>query len=139
MEQTLAIIKPDGVSQGLAGEIISRIEFESIRIAGIKMVLMDKRMAEGFYYIHRHKSFFSSLIKFMTSGPAIIMVLSGPDVIRRWRRLMGSTDPAKADAETIRAIYGLDIEHNIVHGSDSSDSALFEITYFFKPDEIVRD
>jgi nucleoside-diphosphate kinase len=137
MEQTLAIIKPDGVSQGLAGEIIRRIESENIRITGIKMILMDKRKAEGFYYIHRHKSFFSSLIEFMTSGPVILMVLSGPDVIARWRRIMGTTDPAAAEAGTIRAIYGLDIEHNIVHGSDSPDNALFEITYFFKPDEMV--
>lgn len=136
MEQTLAIIKPDGVAQGLIGEIIRRIESEGIRISGIKMCLLDRRRAEGFYFVHRHKAFFPSLISYMTSGPVVLLVLSGAGMIKKWRDIMGHTNPAEAGRGTIRAMYGHDIEHNVVHGSDSPDSAMFEITYFFKPDEM---
>ncbi len=137
MEKTLAIIKPDGVSRGLIGEIIGRIESEGIHISAIKMCLLNKRQAEAFYYVHRHKTFFSSLISYMTSGPVVLMVLSGANIIEKWRRMMGNTNPDEAEGGTIRATYGSDIEHNVVHGSDSPDSAMFEINYFFKPDEIV--
>ena len=137
MERTLAIIKPDGVANNLIGEIIKRIEQEGIKIIGMRMVQLDRWKAEGFYYVHRSKPFFNSLIDYMTSGPVILMVLQGPDVINRWRRLMGATDPQKAEPGTIRAEMGLNIERNVVHGSDSSDSAIFEINYFFKGTDLV--
>ena len=136
MEQTLAIIKPDAVSAGLMGEIIRRLENEHIRIAAMRLEKLDQRRAEGFYYIHRTKPFFTSLIKYMTSGPVLIMVLQGAEIIKRWRDLMGTTNPAQADRGTIRGDFGSDIERNAVHGSDSKDSAVYEINYFFKGSEI---
>ena len=136
MGQTLAIIKPDAVSAGLMGEIIRRIENEHIRIAAVRLEKLDQRRAEGFYYVHRSKPFFASLIKYMTSGTVLIMVLQGSDIVRRWRDLMGATDPAKAGRGTIRGDFGSDIERNAVHGSDSGDSAVYEINYFFKGSEI---
>ncbi|MCD6374787.1 MAG: nucleoside-diphosphate kinase [Caldisericaceae bacterium] len=137
MERTLAIIKPDGVSNGLIGEIIKRIENEGIKIVGMKMLHLDRFKAEGFYYVHRSKPFFNSLIDYMTSGPIVVMVLQAPDVINRWRKLMGATDPKQAEPGTIRAEMGLNIERNVVHGSDSKDSAMYEINYFFKGTELV--
>ncbi len=137
MEQTLAIIKPDGVGAGLIGEIIRRIENEGLRIVGMRMAQLTDREAEGFYYVHREKPFFKDLVAYMTSGPVVLMVLSGVDVINRWRTLMGATDPQKAAAGTIRRDMGANIERNVVHGSDSRDSAIFEINYFFKGTEIV--
>ncbi len=139
MERTLGIIKPDGVAQGLIGEIIKRIEQEGLRIVGLRLEQLDRRKAEGFYYVHRSKPFFNSLIDYMTSGPVVLMVLQGPNVIKRWRDLMGATDPKKAAPGTIRAEMGLNIERNVVHGSDSPDSATFEINYFFKGTELVGD
>ena len=136
MEQTLAIIKPDAVSAGLMGEIIRRLENEHIRIAAMRLEKLDQRRAEGFYYIHRTRPFFTSLIKYMTSGPVLIMVLQGAEIIKRWRDLMGTTNPAQADRGTIRGDFGSDIERNAVHGSDSKDSAVYEINYFFKGNEI---
>jgi len=136
MEQTLAIIKPDAVSAGLMGEIIRRLENEHIRIAAMRLEKLDQRRAEGFYYIHRTRPFFTSLIKYMTSGPVLIMVLQGAEIIKRWRDLMGTTNPAQADRGTIRGDFGSDIERNAVHGSDSKDSAVYEINYFFKGSEI---
>ena len=138
MERTLAIIKPDGVNNGLIGEIIKRIEIEGLKIVGMKMVKLDRLKAEGFYYVHREKPFFHSLINYMTSGPVVLMVLQAPDVIARWRKLMGATDPQKAAPGTIRAEMGLNIERNVVHGSDSKDSATFEINYFFKGTDLVE-
>ncbi len=137
MERTLAIIKPDGVSNGLIGEIIKRIENEGIKIVGMKMLHLDRFKAEGFYYVHRSKPFFNSLIDYMTSGPIVVMVLQAPDVINRWRKLMGATDPKQAEPGTIRAEMGLNIERNVAHGSDSKDSAMYEINYFFKGTELV--
>ncbi len=139
MERTLGIIKPDGVAQGLIGEIIKRIEQEGLRIVGLRLEQLDRRKAEGFYYVHRSKPFFNSLIDYMTSGPVVLMVLQGPNAIKRWRDLMGATDPKKAAPGTIRAEMGLNIERNVVHGSDSPDSATFEINYFFKGTELVGD
>lgn len=136
MEQTLAIIKPDGVGAGLIGEIIRRIENEGLRIVAMRMAQLTEREAEGFYYVHREKPFFKDLVKYMTSGPVVLMALSGADVINRWRTLMGATDPQKADAGTIRRDMGTNIERNVVHGSDSRESAIFEINYFFKGTEI---
>ncbi len=138
MEHTLAIIKPEGVANGLVGEIIKRIEGEGIKLAAMRLVQLDKRRAEGFYYVHRSKSFFSSLIEYMTSGPCVIMVLSAPDVINRWRSLMGPTDPQKAPRGTIRGDMGFNIERNVVHGSDSGQSAVYEINYFFRGTDIIE-
>ncbi len=138
MNRTLAIIKPDGVQAGLIGEIIKRIENEGLRIVAMRMEKLDARKAEGFYYVHRNKPFFSSLIEYMTSGPVVLMVLQGYDVIRRWRTLMGATDPRKAAPGTIRADMGSSIERNVVHGSDAPDSAIYEINYFFKGTDFVE-
>lgn len=136
MERTLAIIKPDGVAAGLAGEVIKRIEQEGLRVAGMRMEHLTRPRAEGFYYVHRSKPFFNSLVDFMTSGPCILVVLEGPDAISRWRTLMGATDPRKAAPGTIRHDMATDIEHNVVHGSDAADTSSYEVNYFFKGTEI---
>lgn len=137
MERTLAIIKPDAVSRGLIGRIVSRIEDEGIKIVAMKMIKLTKEEAEGFYYVHRDKPFFDSLTSFMSSGPIVVMVLEGDNVISRWREIMGATDPKKADHGTIRNLYGIDVEKNSVHGSDSPESAKFEISYFFSGVELI--
>jgi len=136
MERTLAIIKPDGTAARLIGEVIRRIEDEGLVIVAMRMELLSERKAEGFYFVHRHKPFFHSLVKFMTSGPVVLMVLEGDNAISRWRTLMGATDPRKADAGTIRRDLATDIERNVVHGSDGPDTAVYEINYFFKGDEL---
>jgi len=138
MERTLAIIKPDAVERNLVGEIIKAIESEGLTISAMKMLRLTKEQAEGFYRVHRGKPFFESLTDYMSSGPVVVMVLSGENAIERWRRLMGATDPAKADEGTIRRRFGLNIERNSVHGSDSTASADYEIGYFFNALEIVR-
>ncbi len=136
MERTLAIIKPDGVANGLIGEIIKRIEADGIKIVAMRMTKLNNREAEGFYYIHRSKKFFNELIDYMTSGRCLLMVLEANDIIQRWRNLMGATDPGKAEKGTIRREMGASIERNVVHGSDSRESAVYEINYFFKGTEI---
>src|SRR5471032_2378169 len=122
-ERTLAIIKPDAVERHLAGRIIQRIEDEGFQIRAIRRVALSKAQAEGFYAVHRERPFFGSLTAFMSSGPAIVMVLEAPDAIRKWRTLMGATDPAKADAGTMRKLFAQSIERNATHGSDASDTA----------------
>ena len=135
MERTLAIIKPDAVDRGVVGAIIQRIEREDLRIREMRLVRLSKADAGGFYAVHRGKPFFDSLTDFMSSGPVVVLALEAPDVIRRWRRLMGVTDPAKADRGTIRRQYGTSIETNATHGSDAPETAAFELDYFFrKPD-----
>ncbi len=131
MEQTLVIVKPDAVARGLIGEVIRRFEAEGLVICGLKMVVLGQREAEGFYQVHRHRSFFGSLTRFMASGPCVVMVLEGEDAIQRVRKLMGATDPLKAGEGTLRRTFATSIEKNIVHGSDSAESAAFEISYFF--------
>ncbi len=131
MERTLAIIKPEVVERGEVGKIIMRIEEEKLRIAAMKMLRLTKAQAEGFYHVHRGKFFFDELTTYMSSGPVVVMVLEGENAIRRWRKLMGATDPAKAEEGTIRREFGTDIQQNAVHGSDSEESAAFEIGYFF--------
>ncbi len=131
MERTLAIIKPEVVERGEVGKIIMRIEEEKLRIAAMKMLRLTKAQAEGFYHVHRDKFFFDELTTYMSSGPVVVMVLEGENAIRRWRKLMGATDPAKAEEGTIRREFGTDIQQNAVHGSDSEESAAFEIGYFF--------
>jgi len=137
MEHTLSIIKPDGVSRGLIGEVIKRIESADIAISAMKMVHLTKAQAEGFYAVHRGKPFFQSLTTFMSSGPAVVMVLTGEDVITRYRTLMGATNYKDAEEGTIRREFATDIEKNVVHGSDAPETATFEIGYFFNRFEIV--
>lgn len=137
MERTLAIIKPDGVSRGLIGEVIKRIEQKGLRIAAARMIHMDKSQAQGFYDVHKGKPFFNSLTDFMTSGPVVLMVLAGENAIADYRDLMGATNFEEAAEGTIRRDFATDIEENVVHGSDSVESAAFEIPYFFSSVDIV--
>jgi nucleoside-diphosphate kinase len=131
IERTLAIIKPDAVERHLAGKIIQRIEDEGFQIRAIRRVALSQAQAEGFYAVHRERPFFGSLTAFMSSGPAIVMVLEAPDAIKKWRRLMGATDPAKADVGTMRKEFAQSIERNATHGSDAPETAVYEIGYFF--------
>ena len=137
MQRTLGIIKPDAVKKNVIGKIISIIEENGIKIKAMKMVKLTEEQAKGFYYVHKDKPFFNDLIKFMTSGPVVLMLLEGENVIEKWRKLMGVTDPAKADDGTIRKLYGTDIEKNAVHGSDAPETAEYETKYFFNALEIV--
>ncbi len=138
VERTFTIIKPDAVSRKLAGEIIHRYENNGFKIVGMKILYMNKKIAEGFYAVHKERSFFNDLVKFMTSGPSIIMVLEAEDAILRLRKLMGATNPKDAEIGTIRRELASDIEKNAVHGSDSAKSADYEINYFFKPEELIN-
>jgi len=137
IERTLAIIKPDAVERRLAGRIIQRIDDEGFQIRAMRLVRMSAQDAEGFYAVHRQRPFFGSLTAFMSSGPAIVMVLEAPDAISRWRTLMGATDPAKADAGTLRKEFAQSIERNATHGSDAPETAAYEIGYFFAGLELV--
>ena len=137
IERTLAIIKPDAVERGVAGRIIERIEAEGFQIRAMRRLHLSQREAEGFYDVHRQRPFFGSLTAFMSSGPAIVMVLEGPDGIRKWRTLMGATDPAKADPGTLRKEFAQSIERNATHGSDAPETAAYEIGYFFAGIELV--
>jgi nucleoside-diphosphate kinase len=130
-ERTLAIVKPDAVERRLAGKIIQRIEDEGFQIRAMKRMSLSKPQADGFYAVHRERPFFASLTAFMSSGPAIVMVLEAPDAIRKWRTLMGATDPARADPGTIRKEFAQSIERNATHGSDAPETAAYEIGYFF--------
>ena len=136
-KRTLSIIKPDGVARGLIGEVIKRFEQAGFKIVAMKMVYMSKQQAEGFYAVHMERPFFESLTRFMSSGPAVVMVLEGGDVIARNRELMGATNYKEATEGTIRREFATDIEKNVVHGSDSPEAAAFEIGYFFNAFEIV--
>lgn len=138
MERTLAIIKPDGVARGLIGEIIGRLEREGLNILALKMIWMTKKQAKGFYKVHAGKPFYESLTDFMSSGPCVVMVLEGKGAINAYRKLMGATDYKEAAKGTIRREYASDIEKNVVHGSDSPQSAAFEIAYFFNELEILK-
>ena len=135
---TFAIIKPDAVRARVAGQIIQRIEDEAFQIRAMRLVNLSKREAEGFYAVHRERPFFSSLTDFMSSGPAIVLALSAPDAIKKWRTLMGATDPAKAEAGTLRKQFGASIENNATHGSDAAETAAFELAYFFPGVEFSR-
>ena len=130
-ERTLAIIKPDAAHRRLAGRIIQRIEDEGFQIRALRRVHLTKAQAEGFYAVHRERPFFASLTGFMSSGPAIVLVLEAPDAIRKWRTLMGATDPAKAEPGTLRRELAESIERNATHGSDAPETAAYEIGYFF--------
>ncbi len=137
MDKTLSIIKPDAVARGLIGEIVKRIETNGFKIIAMKMLHMTKAQAEGFYAVHVGKPFFESLTDFMSSGPAVMMVLEGQNVIARYRDLMGATNYKEAKEGTIRREFATDIEKNVVHGSDAPETAAFEISYFFNSFEII--
>lgn len=137
MERTLSIIKPDGVSRGLIGAVIGRLEAEGLRIVAMKMIRMTKQDAKGFYKVHEEKPFFENVTGFMSSGPCVVMILEGEDAIQRYRNLMGATDYTRAAEGTIRREFATDIEKNVVHGSDSAETAHHEINYFFNALEIA--
>jgi len=137
LERTLAIIKPDAVSRGLTGEILSRIHKAGFQIVAIKSMRLSTTEAEGFYAVHRQRPFFKDLTDFMSSGKAVAMVLEAEDAIAKWRDTMGATDPAKAAAGTIRREFGTSIQNNCTHGSDAPETAAFEVSYFFAGHELV--
>jgi nucleoside-diphosphate kinase len=137
MERTLSIIKPDAVGRGLMGEVIKRLESNEIQIKAVKMLHMTRPQAEGFYAVHKERPFFNSLCDFMSSGPALVMVLEGDDVIKRYRTLMGATNFKDAEEGTIRRDFATDIEKNVVHGSDAPETAEVEINYFFNSFELM--
>jgi nucleoside-diphosphate kinase len=138
VERTLSIIKPDGVAKNVIGEVIRRFEANGIKIAAMKMLQLTKPQAQGFYAVHKERPFFKSLTDFMTSGPIVVMVLEGEDVIAKNRELMGATNFKDAKEGTIRRDYATDIEQNVVHGSDAPETAAFEIKYFFNDLEIQK-
>jgi nucleoside-diphosphate kinase len=138
-ERTLSIIKPDGVSRHLIGEVVQRIERAGLNIVAMKMIKMTLTEAKGFYKVHEGKPFYEDLTQFMSSGPCVVMVLESDDAIARYRELMGATDYTKAQEGTIRREFATDIEKNLVHGSDSESSADFEISYFFSEPEIIKN
>ena len=137
MERTLAIVKPDAVQRGLAGEILKRIEAQGLAISAVKKLHLTRAQAERFYEVHKDRPFYQTLCDYMTSGPVVIAVLSGDQAITRWRTVMGATDPAKAAAGTIRKDLGVDVEKNAVHGSDATETAAREIAFFFSAVEIL--
>lgn len=139
MENTLSIIKPDAVSKNVLGKILDRFESSGLKIIAIKMLHLDKDIAEGFYVEHKGKPFFEKLINFMTSGPVVVQVLSGENAIKTNRELMGNTNPEEAASGTIRSDFAESIDANAVHGSDSPESAEREISYFFTESEIFKD
>jgi nucleoside-diphosphate kinase len=136
VERTLSIVKPDGVRKNAVGEVIRRFEAAGLRVVALKMTRLDAAGASGFYHVHRERPFFGSLVKFMTSGPIVPMIVEGEEAIAAVRRIMGATDPAKAEPGTIRRDLAGSIEENIVHGSDAPATAMFETAYFFSALEI---
>ncbi len=138
MQRTLSIIKPDGVSRNIIGAVVQKLEKAGLNIIAMKMIHMTKAQAEGFYAVHKDRPFFASLTDFMSSGPAVVMVLEGDNVISRYRDLMGATNFKDAAEGTIRREFATDIEKNVVHGSDSPETAAFEIGYFFNRFEIIK-
>jgi nucleoside-diphosphate kinase len=137
IERTLAMIKPDAVERRQIGAIIQRIEHAGLQIRAIRRIHLSKSEAEGFYAVHRERPFFASLTAFMSSGPAVVLVLEAADAIKKWRVLMGATDPAKADAGTLRKEFAESIERNATHGSDAPETAVHEIAYFFAGVELI--
>jgi nucleoside-diphosphate kinase len=136
LERTLSIVKPDGVSRNLIGEVYRRFENAGLSIIAARMLHLSQREAEGFYAVHRERPFFKDLVKYMTSGPVVVQVLQGENAIGRNREIMGATDPKKAAPGTIRADFALSIEQNVVHGSDAPETAAVEIAYFFSTTEL---
>ena len=136
-QRTLAIIKPDAVEKGVAGEIIARIERAGFTIVGAKMIHMSSEQAGGFYIVHKERPFYGSLVEFMTSGPVVPIVLERDDAVPHLRETMGATDVAKAAPGTVRALYGTSIERNAIHGSDSPENAALELAFFFSRAELI--
>jgi nucleoside-diphosphate kinase len=136
MERTFAIIKPDAVAAHDTGRILQRIEDAGFTIRAMRHTHLTQKDAEGFYAVHKERPFFGSLTTFMSSGPCVVLALEAPDAIKKWRTLMGATDPAKADANTLRKDFGKSIENNATHGSDAPDTAAFELGYFFRGMEL---
>jgi nucleoside-diphosphate kinase len=136
MERTFIMIKPDAVQRNLIGEIINRIESKGFKIAALKMIRMSRELAETHYAEHKGKPFFNSLVDFITSGPVVAMVVEGKNVVSAMRKMMGTTKPLEAEYGTIRGDYGIDVGRNVIHGSDSLESAKREIELYFKPEEI---
>lgn len=137
IERTLIFIKPDGVKRGLVGEIIGRFERRGIRIVGLKMVHPNRELAERHYAVHRDKPFFEDVVRFITSGPVVAMVLECPNAVEVTRQMLGATNPLNAAPGTIRGDFGLDIEQNVIHGSSDPESAAYEINLWFSPQELV--
>jgi len=137
MERTFAIIKPDAFAAGNAGKILARIYSEGFKVVGLKKLYLSKVEAEGFYYVHRERPFFGELTDFMSSGPCLVMVLEAEGAMKKWRDLMGATDPAKAETGTLRREFGTSIGENATHGSDAPETAAFEIPYFFAGLELL--
>ncbi|MGQ9800047.1 MAG: nucleoside-diphosphate kinase [Candidatus Saccharicenans sp.] len=131
VEKTLAIIKPDAVKKRVVGRIIQRIEDEGFEILGLKMVQLTKEEAQKFYYVHKDKPFYESLTDFMSSGRVVVLLLEKENAIKHWREVMGATDPAQAKPGTLRRLFGFSVERNAVHGSDSPQTAEYEIAFFF--------
>jgi nucleoside-diphosphate kinase len=136
LERTLSIVKPDGVSRNLIGEVYRRFEQAGLVVIAARMLQLSQREAEGFYAVHRERPFFKDLVRYMTSGPVVVQVLEGENAIARNREIMGATDPKKAAKGTIRAEFALSIEQNVVHGSDAPETAAQEIAYFFRTTEL---
>ncbi|HVY92726.1 MAG TPA: nucleoside-diphosphate kinase [Bryobacteraceae bacterium] len=136
MQKTFSIIKPDAVKAGNAGKILAHLEAAGFRVAALKMVKLSKSQAEGFYAVHRERPFFNSLVTFMTEGPVIVMALEREDAVKKLREVMGATNPANADAGTIRKLYAESIERNSIHGSDAPETAAEELKYFFTTQEL---
>ena len=137
LQRTLCLIKPDAVARNLQGDILGMIQAAQLKVTALKMLHLGKAQAEAFYAVHKERPFFGSLTDFMCSGPVLCAVLEGEDAIARYRKLMGATNPAQAEEGTIRKKYALNLEANSVHGSDTPESAAFEIPYFFSGMEIV--
>lgn len=137
MERTFAIIKPDAFERGLAGDIIKRIQQSGLKVRAMRLTKLSREQAERFYEVHKARPFYNDLCAYMTSGPVIVMALEGDDAIKRWRELMGATDPKKASAGTLRADFGENIERNAVHGSDAPETAAQEIPFFFSSLDLV--
>jgi nucleoside-diphosphate kinase len=137
MERTFAIIKPDAVERNIIGSILQKVEGAGFRIVGMKKLQLTRSEAEGFYYVHKERPFFNDLCAFMSRSPVVVMVLERENAILKWREVMGATNPANAEAGTIRKEFGLSIEENTAHGSDAAETAAFEIPYFFSQLELV--
>lgn len=136
MERTFAIIKPDAVKKRVTGQILARIEEAGFTVRAMRMIHMSKVQAEGFYYVHKARPFFGALTDFMSSGPCVVMCLESDGAIKKWRDLMGATDPAKAEPGTMRKEFGASIDNNATHGSDAPETAAFELGYFFRGMEL---
>ncbi len=137
MELTLCLIKPDAVRRNLTGSILFMIEKAGLKVCAMKMIQLNQAQAEGFYHVHRERPFFGELTEYMASGPIVAVVLAGDNAIKRYRELMGATDPSQAADGTIRKVYALSKGENSVHGSDAPETAAFEVSYFFNAMEMV--